>query len=537
MRILPQGRSIVFASRSAKQALLTKQRENKVFSNLKIFDYKQLFGWVSDRFFFYMHKNHGLNYTMSLKILKYLDFIEIDKDYQSSKLSQMKKIKMGLMNDGIYQPFAFEMYESFPLFSVSKMPVPWMFKQTVEPLESFERANEPVRLIETNSDMDACHAVYEEVSRLLENHVSPDNIKILNANATDLFQLQKLFRDAGIPLCIHHQNPLTNYPSIQYLIKILDNDGFDVFLEALDSRKDELIIKPLIDLVNRYPNELLKANIALFKEMISSLKSPRELVEGAVTTLSLSEVDFDKDTYHLLMNYSDEGLVPYQKHHDYLEVFEAMELGYFSLEEINSHLQEDYLYILESLEQLTLVFSKFSEHENRLPDLELHRDIIRIAYHYTVKEKSHLKTLDVLDYAKAEYDYQTYFLERDDHYLLYATYHSSVNRYHHQFSGINQEDLDHLIASHNTLTGAKIESYHLCKFQYLMKYLLKLGRNEPSIHTFLGSLTHKVFEEALKENHEPINDIIAFHLDFPEDEKYKEKVFRNALTEEIKKLL
>ncbi|HOO44538.1 MAG TPA: PD-(D/E)XK nuclease family protein, partial [Bacillota bacterium] len=216
---------------------------------------------------------------------------------------------------------------------------------------------------------------------------------------------------------------------------------------------------------------------------------------------------------------------------------EAMELGYFSLEEINSHLQEDYLYILESLEQLTLVFSKFSEHENRLPDLELHRDIIRIAYHYTVKEKSHLKTLDVLDYAKAEYDYQTYFLERDDHDLLYATYHSSVNRYHHQFSGINQEDLDHLIASHNTLTGAKIESYHLCKFQYLMKYLLKLGRNEPSIHTFLGSLTHKVFEEALKENHEPINDIIAFHLDFPEDEKYKEKVFRNALTEEIKKLL
>ena len=165
------------------------------------------------------------------------------------------------------------------------------------------------------------------------------------------------------------------------------------------------------------------------------------------------------------------------------------------------------------------------------------REIIKHEYQYLIDNNSYFHSLNKLEYSKSKYNLDTYNLLHHNYQKLYAKYHKSHGIYKHEFSGIRKDDLNKLLNKHNTLTGAKLETYQMCQFQFLMTYLLKMDPQEENISLFLGNLSHKVLEEVTKNINVDYHSIIDHYEGFPHLESYKQSVYKKAIKDEMDKLV
>lgn len=533
---MQEKRWLVFASKTDTRRLMGQTATNSTFLNIRFLDSTKTLGWFSNRYLFHLKDHFNQSYGQAMKIQSYLDYLDPAIDYQSERLNLLKQMRISLIDEGLYIPFDVDAYRSTKIYSCHKMPVPKVFGEPVIDWPNEAPLTNPVTLYRTKTQTDACLAVYETVVERIEAGIPLEQIVILNSTETDEYHLKKFFSDAGIPFDSQRKRSWLAYPEAMELRRLVIEEGFDTFYETIRQSSDSPVILAVKQLLNRYPNAELKRHPGLLIELLEGLTlTPPKRTQTIYSTPL--EYTGDPDKHYLLMNFNDSQWPVYQTYHPYLTENEVAELGYFSLDEINRHLEEKAIAFIDTLPNLTLFFAQVTDRENREPSLDIHRPIVPIDYSYKVKPVSHFRTLDELSYAKAKFNLETYFLKQPDFPRLARTYQATVQRHPHEFSGIDQADLDRLIQRHNTLTGAKIESYHLCRFQYLLKYLLSFGERESTVSQFLGSLTHKVFETAISAGADKAMDLVAIHLDFPIEEKEKEPLFREALANELEKLL
>jgi len=529
--------SLIFAASDTKLKILKQFSEQSLFLNIKFYNGLGNFGSVTNQYYFHMIKTYDFSYDLAKKLLMYLDYINIDENYTQPRLAELAKIKQDLISNNIFLPFDFSKSKSLIKYVVDDMPVPSMFDSKLIKLDIHHKAKNPIKLIVTENAYQSCLAVYEKTVELLELGIAPDDIAIINANPTDIYQLRKIFSDAGIPLNPRYAEPLNKYPLIIKLIKVLTQEGYYKFKDELSKAPEDEIKKTLIKIINNFFDADLHNYPEVLVSVLEQTMIPARIYAGAIKAIDLKQVATTKSLFYLVMNYTDLDLVKYKTYYDYLTKNEIEIIGYPSIDEINIHLESKTRNLLESLDNLVLFHPEISEQENRIANVGVNREMFQERYNYITKESSYLKTLNILEYSKAKYAKEKFSLNRNDFSLLENSYQKFVFDYSHNFTGINRYNLDDLLKKNNTLTGAKIESYNLCRFQFLLKYLLKFRDTEESTYQFLGTLTHKVLEEVTKNKDLDWNEIVSVHLDFPSDLAYKESVYRTALTKELEKLV
>ena len=535
-------KKIVFLNNQDKLELLKSLNKDSIFLNLSFFNSLRILSEFKNSYYLYLKNNYEIEIDLAEKLKKYFDYIEISKTYKSEKLNLLKTIKKDLIALDILFLFDYSQYQNLEVKSYYDMPIPRLFKpKSIISVNPNTISSKDIKLYLTRNSQLSCYAVYQKIIDLLENNIDINNINIINTLEEDDYQLQKLFNDAKIPININKKTKITNYPIALKILEKLKSEGYNQAKELL---KSQLNIKPsdeillvILNLFNKYLDREVEEYPQLLINDINNASLKNSRFQNCVNIYDFDNLNYKEDNYYLVMNYNDSLFPKKVDFVGYLSKEELEEIGYMSNHDYNAYLENYYRSYLQKIDNLTLFFASKTTNDNRLSNLDLARNIEVIDYQYEVDNTTYLDSLNQLEYAKTKYDFENFYLKDINYKKLHNDYNKKVYIYNHEFTGIKQADLLRLITKNNSLTGAKVESYNLCRFQYLLKYLLKLEEFDTNINLYLGNLTHKALEEFVKDKNFNVIEFIDNYPDFPEEAKYKEPVFKKAMVKEIEQLL
>lgn len=533
---------IIFLNNQNKLELLRSLNNDSVFHHLSFFSCLRILSEFKDNYFIYLKNNYNIKIDLAIKIKKFFDYIELEKSYNSEKLNQLRNIKESLIKNNIMIPFDYEKYHNSEIKTYYNMPIPRLFKpKKIKVYFPVSTTNTDIILYKTSNIKMSCLAVYQEIIKLLEKGIDINKINILNTTDEDDYHLNKLLKDANIPLNINKKILINQYPVVIDLIEVIKNDGYLASKEYLKVLTKNYYDHDLLNILQNIYNKFLDKDLENYPELlINQINSSSVKQKNYTNSININEFTdyiYKPDNYYLVMNYNDTSFPKKISFTGYLDIDELNEIGYISENKYNDYLKKYYTSNLKEIKNLVLFFSEKTIKDNRLADLNLERKMIEINYQYKINDFTYLDSLNQLEFAKTKYDYINYYLKDYNYNQLFNTYDKSIKAYTHDFTGIYNQDKELLLKKNNSLTGAKVEAYNKCKFQFLLKYLLKLEAFEPNMNLYLGNLTHKVLEEYVLNNNLDVNHFIDQYPDFPIEEIYKEKVFKKAMKKEILTLL
>ncbi|XFA99200.1 PD-(D/E)XK nuclease family protein [Candidatus Izemoplasma sp. B36] len=533
---------IIFLNTQDKLELLKSLNNDSVFYNLSFFNSLRILSDFKDNYFFYLKNNYNISIDLAIKIKKFFDYLDLDKLYVSEKLNQLKIIKKSLIKNNIMIPFDYKKYHNSEIIAYYNMPVPKLFKpKEVQAYFPISNTNTDISLYKTSNIKMSCLAVYQEIIKLLEKGIDINKINVLNTTDEDDYHLNKLLKDANIPLNINKKISINKYPLIVEIIEVIKHDGYfaskEYLKDLIKKNHDHDLLNTIQNIYNKFLDKDLENYPDLLINQINSASVKQKKYSNSINIYEFTDYIYKPDNYYLVMNYNDSSFPRKVIFTGYLDFDELREIGYISENKYNEYLKEYYTASLKEIKNLVLFFSEKTIKDNRLADLNLERKMIEIDYQYKINGFTYLDSLNQLEFAKTKYDYINYYLKDYNYNQLFNTYDKSIKEYTHDFTGIYDKDKEKLLKKNNSITGAKVESYNKCKFQFLLKYLLKLEAFEANMNLYLGNLTHKVLEEYVLNHTLDVNHFIDQYPDFPIEEIYKEKVFKKAMKKEIASLL
>ncbi|MBI9009504.1 MAG: PD-(D/E)XK nuclease family protein [Tenericutes bacterium] len=516
--------------------------QKSLFLNLFFFNMFHNFLDFNHAYYFYLLEHFSIKLDLSNRLKAYLPYIDITKNYQSNKLKQLVDIKNELLEHEIIDSSLLDCFEGKTIYTINQMPIASFIKaKEVINLPLEKQSLNPIKLYKTDSYLEASYCVYELVIQLLRDRVSINDIVILNSSSEDDYNLLKIFSDAFVPVTINKSVKLNSYPEVIKLQRILQNEGFIASKNYLNnlvkSKKDGIYLSSLIQIYNNYLDKDLEKNPDVLMAILNNHTISQKRYTDCINVYPIDDFSYSPEKHYILMNYSDNSLPKTATNSHYLSKEDLKEIDYLEDTLLNEYYHLYYSNLIRNIEHLSLVFTNFTEEENRIATLDLKREITEEDYQYIVKDFTYLNALTQLEFAKTNYDFKTFFLRHQNYNNLYFDFHRLIKNYSHDFTGIQRSDLFALLKKNPSITAYKLETYMDCQFQFLLKNLLKLEPFETSISQYLGTLTHKVLEAFTLDTSVDYYKLVDEDKDFPEEFHYKEQVFKTAIKKELDVLL
>lgn len=523
--------AIVFSESYAKTHWLLQLKKNK-----KLLAYTYVNGLrpltkVKHHYPFFLYEHFGMDSDLSRRIIPYLDYIDLKKSYDDIKIKYIQTIKQTLLDNQVIESRTFSDQDYIIQLDKSFVP-PYLsideHVNAIEPLDSH------IDLYEAADVTEQVYAVFEKVVQLIEHDVPINQIKIINANNEDRFQLAKLFVDAGIAYNINQPISIRQYPIYHQIKTTLMKEGIDAAKHLiLDAKKDHAkIADKLIHFFNRFSDESIIKYMTLFIKEMDRLTIDRPRLKQAIDFIEIDQVS-DVFHYHLLMNYIDERFPVMEIDNQYLLNKQKEMIGYPRSEAINQYRLESLGHLLDGLNNLILFRPKKIIDDTRISHLKLNRQIRQLDYVYRCKDQSYLPSHDYLRYKQLKELAEKYHIIEDDYDLLKSHYEPIDQAFTHQFSGIDPKDLNTLLERKYSLTGTKIEKLNLCPFQYFMAYLLMMDEFKDNHYIYFGNQIHKALERLMENPSYDYSQAIIKGQDFPKDIAYKKAIYDELLIENI----
>lgn len=525
--------SLVFAEPFFKKQDLLEYRNQKILNTNTYINGLKPLSKVKKSYPFFIYKKFNLQPDITYRILPYLDYINIKDVYDDEKLNLCKNIKLSLLDNQIYKAFDFSNYKQLYALNGSFVPA---FLTKVETIYKRNPLDKTIDLHETDNPQEQVYAVFERVVDILESGKNINQIKIVNANEDDYYQLSKLFLDAGISTYHNKQTSIKSHPLYKKVKDyFLSHSLIETksYIEDL-SKNHPSLVYPLIQCFNTY----LDKDIESFKDVFIyemdrlSLKEKRPL--NVIDFIDLDQM-YHKDEIYLIMNYTDESIPKKDIDNDFLSNHQKSMIHYPISEQINQYRKNIVSFLLDELDVI-LFYPRETVTEMRPASLDINRPIQVHRYKYRVKEVSYLKNDDFLRYASLKELAENYHIIKDDYPRLKSQY-SNHKTFTHQFKGINKDDLNHLLDRKYTLTGKKIEMLNLCPFQYFLTNLLNFDEFKDNHYIYFGNMLHKALESVIKDPSFDYEAMVHRSEDFPVDIIYKKDIFNEILLENIQYMI
>ena len=430
---------------------------------------KHYFFSYDDSALFYLMKKYSFHIDVAKVILKSLYVIDLEKDYSSSKLRFLKEIKLDLKNQGyIYYSNSFlsfllkrdvEVYNYYDLDLYEEKAL--SFKIEI-PQVSFSHS-----VYEFSSMEDEINFVCCQIIELLNKGVELEKISLCNVSSDYYYTIEKLFSYYHIPVMIPYQNSI-------YGTKVVSDFLSTGQLDLNDSNKS-IINKKLISILGDL--SIFDLDDPIYnKILIDKLKHtflPNQKLKRAVCIKYLFSTTFMDVEYVFVIG------------------FNQKEVSMYSSVQLNERQKRTILYLLSKIKnlylsyKLTTPFSRF--YPSSLID-EFQLDIVHFnndTYSYS-NFYNQLRLSEKLDVFQLYGEKQDFLEELNVHYTIpYRTYSS-------RFSGISLDIYLKNLSYPLQLSYTSLNSYNECKFQYYLKYVLKLDDFKDSFSSFVGSMYHKI---------------------------------------------
>ncbi len=448
---------------------------------------KHYFFSYDDSALFYLMKKYSFHIDVAKVILKSLYVIDLEKDYSSSKLQFLKEIKLDLKEQGYlyYSNFFFkfllkrdlevhnyydlDLYEEKALSSKIEIPQV-LFSHPVYEFSSME---------------DEINFVCCQIIELLNKGVELEKIALCNVSSDYYYTIEKLFSYYHIPVMIPYQNSI-------YGTKVVSDFLSTGQLDLNDSNKS-IINKKLISILGDLSIFDLDDPIynKIFIDKLKHTFLPNQKLKRAVCIKDLFSTTFMDDEYVFVIGFNQNSLPKNYMDTEYLSDLDKEEVSMYSSVQLNERQKRTILYLLSKIKNLYLSYKLSTPFSRFYPSSlidEFQMEVIHFnndTYSYS-NFYNQLRLSEKLDIFHLYGEKQKFLEELNTHYTI------PYKNYSNRFSGISLDTYLKNLSYPLQLSYTSLNSYNECKFQYYLKYVLKLDDFKDSFSSFVGSMYHKI---------------------------------------------
>lgn len=496
------------------------------FLTIKEFKEKYFFSYNEETIIYIINK-YKVRYEIAQDYINNLYYIE-NKKYNNEKLDFLVDLKNDLDNNNLlkYNSNFLEYLNRVDIISynikIDKYIKSILNKYNYQEIKE-DNHNYKHKVYEFNTMEEEIHYVAEEIAKLIDKGISPNNIKLMNVDTSYYNTIKRIFSLYNILPGIKHKRVLSSYPLIKEFISLYKNNTLEESINKIDSNNP--IYKELINIINKYIKYDNK-DLIIYKIEHSYIESNKYTNE--IELIDILDYPYQDNEYYFLIGFNEKIIPKYYMDTDYLTDNIKELLNIETSKELNKELKETIINKISNIKNLTITYKLKDQKTNYYPsslinNYEVEKKEIDINTTYSELYNKILLTKEYDNYIK--YGTKTNILN-----ILNNNYIVKYNSYNNKYIKIDRT-LDKL-----NLSYSKMQTYNKCSFRYYLSDILKLDIFEENFSTVIGSMVHYVLEKCLSNND---YDIDKYVIDFLKDKTLtnKEIFFLEKYKKEIKALL
>lgn len=504
---------IVFAPSSYHYYLYSLYRKDDSYNDVKIYTKEDLidsyYGVYQNNPLIYLMDNYGYSYEFADEILKYIRFIEENKE--NEKLKELFLIKEDLIKKS-YLIKTSLLYS----FIQNKTIELYGYNQEDENHRSFV-IDRQLDYLFKKANVNINHHFLSR-STLCENPIYAYD----NEESETLFTLNRITSliDSGVKvedIVLYFIDSSYNYyfdlysKSFGLFIDLNENDSFFItsfckeFLKLFASNKDvsasfEIVSDSYKDdetlmeyssyiLDNTYESLDFEKQMDVYKHVFKTIYLKKKKYCGKIKVISHPTLLTNK--YIFILGFRQNSFPPSYKDYDYLSDTLKSNINLNTTSDLSPLFRKSFFDFLklDNKYYLSFAYSSTSEEYSVSPyacdlHLEIKKDSLPSIFYSKV----------FIDYLHtASLDKNRLYLEKDENYFSLENYEKLEDyfSYDNQYSGINLID-----TSNKNYSYSSIKTFYECPFKYYLSRILKIDHFSSNFNTNLGTVAHDVLSKA-----------------------------------------
>ena len=518
---------LIVTSSSNKMNILKNNQTLKQqrFINIKNLKAK-IFGKMKDEGVYFLYNKYNFSLPFIFNLNKYLAYLNIEKEYNSSKLNQLKSIKKELIENNYYE------YDNLFINYLKTVKITFLNIDLNDDLIlnylninniNYEIINKETKakeyiLYNAKDQKEEIAFIFMQINNLLNVGINPNNIHLVNVSNNYYNLLERMSYFYQVDIDIPASSTLISKNEVN---EILDNVAD--LTAYIPNIKDPELANFIIDIVNKY-NLTTITNVKFIKELLIYLlrnKSYKNKQYESAIKISDFNTDFKENDYVFLINFNQN--FPTIPEENYLNNSELIELNIQTNK--NQAILDKTISSLSNINNLVITIPKMYLNEQNFNSIIY--DKLKFTNKQINLELGHNMLSDNLSLASDIDNYLNYNIKKPT-LDLYDLKHLKYNSYDNKFKPFNVSLPDNVNLSYSSM-----KTYFSCAFHYYLDYVLKLSIKEDTLSTKLGTYVHQILQDSYNKDF----DFNTLTNSLKEDMTEKEKFYASRFDEVLKRLL
>ena len=507
-----QNETIIICEKETKKQILKQLTKEKKLLNIKILTKKEL---IKKLYFsydlnaiLYLIEKYNYKYEVATMYLDNLIYIE-DKTYKNDKLKHLQVLKNELeeqkllLKDNNFQNLIegkdIIFYHYDYLTSFDKKIINDLKEISNVKIIDKDYKNYQPKIYELKTIDEEIEFVADEISKLIENNIEVNNIKLTNLDDSYLKKLEMTFALYNLPLEPLTKTSIYETEIGQTFIKNYQED-IEKTIDLLNKKyKDKDTINKIINILNKYIkiNNFTRVKQLIIHDLKTTyIKQPK--LKNQIEVINYNNQTEDTN-YVFMLNFNQKSIPNLKKDEDFLTDNLKEELNLNTTLELNKMIKQSTIKNIQNIKNLTITYKTQDGKQECYPSAlkeELNIETqkpnkdIKISYS-TINNK--LKLAKKLD------NYTKYNTVDEKLKILNNNYEIPYQKYDNNYTGIDTKEMYDFLEGKLNLSYTKMDTYNKCAFAYYIANILKLDPYEKNISAKFGSIFHYCLEKGLKQ--------------------------------------
>ncbi len=522
--------NIVVTPNSNKMKLLDSFNNDKELVNIKFMTKKEFidnyYCSYDDKTILYLLKKYELNIDIIKVYLRYINIIDINKDYKSKKINFLKEIKKDLLtNNLLIENSYFKKYiENTNLITLNYNDLDLYEEEALNHKIDAKDMNYSHDVFEFNALEDEVAFICTKIIELINSGVDINKIYIDGITSDYYYTVKRIFNYFKIPINLNNKSKIY---STKVVLDFINTNKLDLN-NNLDLNKKLLAIKN--NLVDIEEDSLEYKEILTDK--IKSTNFSKDKLDNAINVIDINEREVSDDEYVFILGFNMDAFPTIDKDIDYISDDEKSELPLYKTTYKNIRRKKILINTLSKIKNLTISYHLTSPFNNYYPSPVIDEYSFNVIKNPIVSNNysnlyNKIKLTKYLDL------YTTYNEEYIGLSELLTHYNIPYKTYSNEYNKISEFTNNMKLPLKFSYTS--INNYNECHFKYYLSYILKIDDYESTFAAFIGSLYHDVLSHVFEDNF----DFETYYNDYLKDKELsnKEKLLMIRIKEELKRLI
>lgn len=481
----------------------TKEFKNYMFISLQDIESK-LFGIIDKSAIFKLVDKYEISYELASELIDYIKFVD-NVNYSNPKLDSLVSMRNYLKEEGLLSidKLFINRLKQYPVTFINPI-VNKRLERVIKNLNKYtdifyindEKVNYNHLVYHFNNSYDESIYMFNEITKLIKNGVSLNDIYIMNSDDSYEYILKRLAHNYDIPLKFKSDK---NILSSDFASSVLSKlDMYDTFNELiLNIDNESIFYNNFIDIINEY--KLYKYKPKMVHEfLINKFKNISYEDIKYKEAISVKDNYNPKDTDYLFFVGLNLGSAPkIFKNDKYLDDKELSILGLDASYDKNIEEKNKLINLIRTTKNLYLSYkdsdsSNDYEKSNIINELSLEVIDGNILLGFNEKE----------DNIRLALAYDGFIKYKNKSELLkYNLNHLRYQKFDNRYKQINKELLEERFSEKPLkMAYSNMKTYYQCPFYYYADRILYLNEFKPNMAARLGSYSHKILEESYSDD-------------------------------------